>query len=271
MKGPVLGCVMVLASLFSYETGAQNIALESREYKVGIAVDRMPREAVAVAEAIRMRLNLIKKIEPRSKRQSQVQFLDTDSCALAENAMLLRARTKPGGKPRLTLKIRNPDILAVDTMPIALASKKSVGIEDDYSIGNDGKPASNFSKSFSFDGTIPNQMADISSQIVNLEHIGAGLSQQPLRSGPLVAETVFVSRPVVITDQLAAEVEISLWYEQAGGALLAADVSFTIEAPFDYLQVQAADKLLLDFSEALGQFRGASAEKALAVIPARCR
>lgn len=148
MKGPVLGCVMVLASLFSYETGAQNIALESREYKVGIAVDRMPREAVAVAEAIRMRLNLIKKIEPRSKRQSQVQFLDTDSCALAKNAMLLRARTKPGGKPRLTLKIRNPDILAVDTMPIALASKRSVGIEDDYSIGNDGKPPAIFPSHF---------------------------------------------------------------------------------------------------------------------------
>ncbi len=271
MNGPVLGCVMVLASLFSYEIGAQNIALESREYKVGIAVDRVPREATTVAEAIRKRLNLIKKIEPLSKKQSQVQFFDTSSCALARNAMLLRARTKSSGQPRLTLKIRNADILTVDTMPIALANKKSVPIEDDYGIGTDGKPVSNFSKSFSFDGAVPNRQADISSQIVNLERFGVGFSQQPLRSGPQVAETVFVSKPVVITDELAAEVEISLWYEQAGGALLAADVSFTVEAPFDYLQLQAADKLLLDFSEALGDFRGTTAEKALAVIPAFCR
>ena len=271
MNRPVLGCLIALASLFSYETSAQNIALESREYKVGLAVDRLPREAAAVDEAIRSRLGPIKKIVPLRKKQAQVQFLDTDSCVLTKNAMLLRARTKSNKAPRLTLKIRSPDILSVDTMPIALVSGKTVGIEDDYSIGQDGKPASNFSKSLSFDGTLPLRLADIGSHIVNLEYLGQGASQLVLRGGPRVAETVFVSKPVPITDQWAAEVEISLWYEQAGGALLAADVSFTVQAPFDHPQLQAADQLLMDFAQALGDFRGATAEKALAIIPKMCR
>ena len=61
MNRPVLGCLIALASLFSYETSGQNIALESREYKVGLAVDRLPREAAVVDEAIRSRLGPIKK------------------------------------------------------------------------------------------------------------------------------------------------------------------------------------------------------------------
>lgn len=271
MHLPVLGCLVVLASLFSYEASAQNIALDSREYKVGLAVDRLPHEAAAADKAIRNRLDPIMKIEPLRKKQAQVQFLDTDSCTLTKNAMLLRARTKSNMEPRLTLKIRNPDILAVDTMPVALASGKTVGIEDDYSIGQDGKPASNFSRSFSFDGALPHRLADMSSHIVNLEYLGPDVSQLALRGGPRVAETVFVSKQVSITDQLATEVEISLWYEQTGGALLAADVSFTVQAPFDHSQLQAADKLLLDFARALGDFRGAIGEKALAVIPKICR
>ena len=271
MNRPVLGCIVALVSLFSYEANAQNIALDSREYKVGLAVERLPREAAAVVEAIRSRLDPIKKIEPLRKKQAQVQFLDTDSCALTKNAMLLRARSKSNKEPQLTLKIRNPDILAVDTMPVALASGKSIGIEDDYSIGEDGKPASYFSRSLSFDGALPRRLADISTHIVNLEYLGPGVSQLALRGGPRVAETVFVSKPVSITNQLAADVEISLWYEQAGGALLAADVSFTVQAPFGYPQLQAADTLLLDFAHALGDYRGATGQKALSVIPKMCR
>ncbi|GEM_PF-673077 len=273
MNRSVLGCLVALASLFSYAASAQNITLDSREYKVGLAVDRLPREAAAVDEAIRNRLGPIKKIVPLRKKQAQVQvqFFDTDSCVLTKNAMLLRARTKSNKAPRLTLKIRNPDILVVDTMPIALVSGKTVGIEDDYSIGQDGKPASNFSKSLSFDSALPLRLADIGSHVVNLAYLGQGASQLALRGGPRVAETVFVSKPVPITDQLAAEVEISLWYEQAGGALLAADVSFTVQAPFDHPQLQAADQLLMDFAQALRDFRGATAEKALAIIPKMCR
>ncbi len=271
MNLSVLGGLVALVSLFSHEASAQNIALDSREYKIGLAVDHLPGEAAAVYEVIRSRLDPIKKIEPLRKKQAQVQFLDTDSCALTKNAMLLRARTKSNKAPRLTLKIRNPDILAVDTMPVALASGKTVGIEDDYSIGQDGKPASNFSRSLSFDGALPRRLADLSSHIVNLASLGPGVSQLALRGGPRVAETVFVSKPVSITDQLATEVEISLWYEQEGGALLAADVSFTVQAPFGYPQLQEADKLLLDFAQALGDFRGATGEKALAVIPKMCR
>lgn len=271
MNRPVLACLVALASLFSQEASAQNIALDSREYKIGLAVDRLPREAGVVDKAIRNRLGPIKKIEPGRKKQAQVQFLDTDSCALTKNALLLRARSISGKEPRITLKIRNSDILAVDTMPIALAGKKSVGIEDDFNIGEDGKPASDFSKSLSFNGPVPRRLADISSHIVNLEHIGPGVLPLDLRSGPQIAETVFVSKPVAITDQLAAEVELSLWYDQAGGTLLAADLSFTVQAPFEYLQLQAAKKLLLDFADALGDFKGHSAEKAMAAIPTVCR
>ncbi|PJX23849.1 hypothetical protein CAP48_12295 [Advenella sp. S44] len=271
MKVPVLGFTIVLASFFSYEAAAQNIALDSREYKVGLAVERLPKEPAAVDTAIRKRLDSVRRIEPGRSKQAQVQFLDTDSCALTKNALLLRARSISGKEPRLTLKIRNSDILAVDTMPIALASQKSVSIEDDFNIGEDGKPASDFSKSLSFDGPIPNRLANIKSHIVNLEHIGPGVLQQDLYSGPQIAETVFVSKPVAITDPLEAEVELSLWYDQAGGALLAADLSFTVEAPFEYPQLQAAEKLLLDFADALGDFKGHSAEKAKAAVPAACR
>src|SRR5690606_19301977 len=169
MKVPVLSCVIVLVGLFAHAANAQTITLNSREYKVGLDVDRLPHEMTAAIEAIRNRLGVVKIIELQRKKQAQVQFFDTESCALRDSAMLLRARTRPGKEPRLTLKIRNPDLLAVDTMPVAFASPKSVGIEDDYGVGKSGKPASNFSRSFSFDGAIPKHLADLGSHIVNLE------------------------------------------------------------------------------------------------------
>lgn len=82
---------------------------------------------------------------------------------------------------------------------------------------------------------------------------------------------MFVSEPVPLAGEAAVPIEVSFWFAASDGAPLTGDVSFTLEEPFDYPSVRAADALLAKMADALGPMRGASGEKALAVLPEPCR
>ena len=204
-------------------------------------------------------------------RRGQVQFFDTKDCALGQSSMLLRARMPPGKDPSITLKIRSADILIADMMPVTLADGKTVEFEDDYGIGPDGTAGSDYSRSLSYDGSVPKTIAELTQNFDHLTEVMSAAPTAELLSGPLIDTVVYASKPYPLGPDTAVKVETSLWYSADDGSPLAGDVSFTLEAPFDYATVLAARDMLTTLSDGLGEMRGASAEKALAALPEICQ
>ncbi|WP_146127043.1 hypothetical protein [Labrys okinawensis] len=272
MRPSLFAAMSILTALpLSPAAQAGSEGLESREYKVGLDPAALPGDSDAAILAVEERLSQVTKLEFGQPKQMQVQFFDTQECALTRASMLLRSREKPGKTPRITLKIRNTDMLAVKTMPIGLSRTGETAFQDDYGIGPTGKPSSDFSKSFSFDDTPPKTLSELAQSIHNLHEIVPFQGNSVLQAGPRVAQTAYASEPLPMSAKRKIRLEATLWYPADGGKPLAGDVSFTLEAPFDYGELRAADKLLLDLAKQLGPLKGSSAEKALAVIPESCR
>lgn len=267
----LIAAALLAVLLYPAQAKAELRGLESREYKVGIDPAMMPREPDAAIAAVRERLAARLPVRFQSPRRGRIQFSDTQDCALTRSSLLLRTRFRTGKTPYHTLKIRNADLLLVDTMPLTLARPGSTDLEDDRSIGVDGEPHSNYSRSLSFESPPPATLAELGQHIQDLGRVVPAAPEARLHAGPLVASVVYVSEPVRLTDTATAVIEASFWYGVDDGVPLAGDVSFTLEAPFNYGAVRAAGTLLTEMASALGEMRGPSGEKALAVIPARCR
>ncbi len=262
----------VFALLFSPALASAQIKeLASREYKIGLAAGRLPAAPEEALTLIRRRLGAFEHIQIAKERHAQVQFLDTDQCTLARHSMLLRTRTRPAKLPRITLKVRNYDILYVDSIPVQSINHRPVPIEDDYSFRGPGRAASNFSKSFSFDGAIPDRLDQLTRHILHLEQVFPGTLRQRLQGGPRVNETVYLVRPIAMANGQRIELEISLWYHEPGKPPLAGDISFTLTAPYTYGMLQSADQMLSTLAQSLGELKAEAGEKALAIIPDACR
>ena len=262
----------VFALLFSPGlAGAQSQGLASREYKVGLVAGSLPAAPKEALLMIQRRLGAVRQIQIAKERHAQVQFLDTDQCILTRHSLLLRTKTRPGKLPRITLKLRNPDILYVDAIPVQSIHRKPIPIEDDYSLGAQGRAASNFSKSFSFDAAVPERLDQLTPHILHLEQILPGTLQTQLQGGPRVSETVYQVRPIAMTNGQPIKLEISLWYQAQGNSPLAGDVSFTLTAPYTYSMLRSADQMLLALAESLGDLKADTGEKALAILPKPCR
>ena len=196
-----------------------------------------------------------------------MQFFGTADCKLARNSMLLRARMAPDKDPHITLKIRSADLLIASTMPVTLADGKMVEFEDDYGIGPDGTAGSDYSRSISYDGAAPKTLADLAEKFDHLDEVLSTPLTEALLTGPLIDTVVHASKRYPLGPDTTVKVETSLWYAAEDGAPLAGDVSFTLDAPFDYATVLAAHDMLMTLSDALGPLRGASSEKSTAAIP----
>jgi hypothetical protein len=138
--------------------------VSSREYKVGLDLKNLSGSSDDVFKMISARLQDALPLEFSAATHGKVQFFDTHACDLSHGSILLRHRQKDGKAGRVTLKIRNPDILAVDTSPLQPKQGKAPKIEDDFSIRETGMAASDFSKSFSYDGVSPSTYGELAEQ-----------------------------------------------------------------------------------------------------------
>lgn len=250
---------------------AETKGVTSREYKIGLNPTFFAGPPDQAFETLRKRLTTASPLTFENPSHTTVQFFDTAKCQLANMSMLLRSRVKQGKDGRVTLKIRDADILAVDSSPLRPAEGKKPKIEDDYSIQTSGKGASDFSKSFTFEGSPPATFGELGEKVSHIEDVVAAKNSDALVAGPIVAETVFVSKPLQLADDLDISVEASLWYDANNGAPVAGDVSFTVQQPFDYASLKAAKAFQLRLAEALGDMKASSGEKSLAALPKDCR
>lgn len=272
MKRPALVIAAVLTALSLPMTArAENGGPQSREYKLGLDPDALPGNPEAAIAAVSRRLERVGNLEFKKPKQAEVQFFDTPDCSLTRASMLLRSRARPRKVPQITLKIRNRDIRAVEAVPIGLARAGETAFQDDYGLGPDGRPASSFSRSLSFEADPPKTLAELAGSIRNLGKVVPFRADAPLKAGPLIAQTAYVAKPLPLGGDRKIRLEATFWYPASGGKALAGDISFTLEMPLSGDVRRAADGLLVELATALGPLKGVSGEKSLAAIPSACR
>ncbi|AYD04659.1 hypothetical protein [Neorhizobium sp. NCHU2750] len=262
---------MLLAVSLGTTAHAELKGISSREYKLGLDPKSLSGPTGDVFKTISERLQTALPLQFGAASHGKVQFFDTQACDLSHGSMLLRYRQRDGKAERVTLKIRDADILAIDTSPLRPAQGKMPKIEDDFSIRETGKAASDFSKSFSYEGGQPATVGELAEHLLHLDKVSKAAASDRFVGGPPVSETVYASKPVRLTDSLDVTVEVSLWYGEGSGKPLAGDVSFTIDGPFEHQSLAVAGATLERLATSLGDMRGSSGEKSLAVVPEQCR
>jgi hypothetical protein len=205
--------------------------VSSREYKVGLDLKNLSGSSDDVFKMISARLQDALPLEFSAATHGKVQFFDTHACDLSHGSILLRHRQKDGKAGRVTLKIRNPDILAVDTSPLQPKQGKAPKIEDDFSIRETGMAASDFSKSFSYDGVSPSTYGELAEHFQHLDEVTEADPSDRFVSGSAVSEMVYTSKPVRLTDSLDVTIEVSLWYGEANGKPLTRRSEYDARTP----------------------------------------
>jgi hypothetical protein len=249
----LLGLCLLLAA----PSAAWTQALSSQEYKITLDLSGTPglaraEDATGTALAAFVRQEwaaLRRKVDlpddrPFRARQREVTFYDTADCALSGRAgIVLRSRirrdTPAPATAEITLKRRAATLAAATALHFHLrpdgALKKDAKLEEDIiplPAGTPGAPARHaFSASASEAlAAPPARLADLFPAFRRLPEDLATAGIDPgaaLRPGRPIREYVFDQ---LHTELAGAETEFgfTFWYEGGSGALLTAELSFTV-------------------------------------------
>lgn len=232
--------------------------LDAREYKLLLSPKRFleaPPDSVAdilwqehLKPLINARLGSRNGGEPRyagrfdRRTERTVRFWDTPDCALTRADLALRERlpvedeARPGAKPKITLKLRMPDLFVVAATDLAGSGGKfSTTLEEDIApleVDNPkpGKRSvvvpekrsirSRFARSTTqkMEWTASSRtLADLSLMFPTVLDIVAGSSARPetqtaLICGPTIRELVFEGASVRLGAAIVGEFALTLWF-----------------------------------------------------------
>lgn len=271
--------------------GAPAVALEipvaSREYKQGIDIAALGVQEISGAAALAGRLRgMLDRAGTgdgtapgfRPGRRRMVRFLDTDDCRLWQAGLLLRLRggEEGGAAEKVTLKARSQDLFRIAGLSLEARGEGKGGgrsWQDDFhlSAAGDGGlvPVSDYALSVTWDGPAPTGLGALRERVANLSEALPEAGEAPLRPGPAITEVALRSGPLRIAGR-KTRLELSLWYRQADGRLLAGDLSFTLKLPLAPGEARQAGDALAGLRAALGSAAGGEAEKSLRALPEGC-
>lgn len=280
-----------LALAFLPMLGAPAVALEipvaSREYKQGIDIAALGVQEISGAAALAGRLRgMLDRAGTGDGtaagfgpgRRRMVRFLDTDDCRLWQAGLLLRLRggEEGGAAEKVTLKARSQDLFRIAGLSLEARGEGKGGgrsWQDDFhlSAAGDGElvPVSDYALSVTWDGPAPTGLGALRKQVANLSEALPEAGEAPLRPGPAITEVALRSGPLRIAGR-KTRLELSLWYRQADGRLLAGDLSFPLKLPLAPGEARQAGDALAGLRAALGSAAGGEAEKSLRALPEGC-
>lgn len=262
---------------------ALEIPVASREYKQGIDIAALGMQGISGATALAGRLRgmldrdgTAPGFEPGRRRM--VRFLDTEDCRLWQAGLLLRLRggEEGGAAEKVTLKARSQDLFRIAGLSLEARGEGKGGgrsWQDDFhlSAAGDGGlvPVSNYALSVTWDGAAPTGLGALRERVANLSEALPEAGEAPLRPGPAITEVALRSEPLRIAGR-KTRLELSLWYRQADGRLLAGDLSFTLKLPLAPGEARQASDALAGLRAALGSAAGGEAEKSIRALPESC-
>ncbi|PZP41790.1 MAG: hypothetical protein DI601_20030 [Azospirillum brasilense] len=279
---------LVLLPMLGAPAVALEIPVASREYKQGIDIAALGVQEISGAAALAGRLRgmldragtgdgTAPVFEPGRRRM--VRFLDTDDCRLWQAGLLLRLRGgEEGGAAaeKVTLKARSQDLFRIAGLSLEARGEGKGGgrsWQDDFylsAVGDGGLvPVSDYALSVTWDGAAPTGLGALRERVANLSEVLPEAGEAPLRPGPAITEVALRSGPLRIAGR-KTRLELSLWYRQADGRLLAGDLSFTLKLPLAPGEARQAGDALAGLRAALGRAAGGEAEKSIRALPEGC-
>jgi hypothetical protein len=278
---------LALLPMAGAPVAALEIPVASREYKQGLDVAALGAQELSGAAALAGRLGGMLDRDGTATgfgpgRRRMVRFLDTGDCRLWRAGLLLRLRGgEEGGATgsqaeKVTLKARSRDLFRIAGLSLEARGEEKEGgrsWQDDFhlSAGADGKlvPVSDYALSVTWGGPAPAGLAALRERVANLSEALPEAGEAPLRPGPSITEVALRSGPLRIAGR-RTRLELSLWYRQADGRLLAGDLSFTLELPLAPGEARQAGDALAGLRAALGGAAGGEAEKSVRALPEGC-
>lgn len=231
------------------------------------------------------------------EKQRDILFRDTAGCVLSRAGYSLRERAEAGGKRKLTLKLRLPDLFIVAaTDQVGSDAEAETVLEEDIAplaapshgprgpavLANPRSIRSRFSLSTTQPtSTTLSSMDDLFDQFPTLadglkraQSKKSKLIKGELIAGPAIRETVFEGARVKLGGSVDGKFALSLWYFDAAAKPGVAEISFGCKFPTNAMPLEAARRafdLFVGLQDSLEEWLDLThSSKTALALPAAC-